>query len=64
MTNKYGAKDNSITFQIARFIEFGKGYSFKFGLASFQTGYNYGGSTPILAWPFISIGKCYQLSDL
>ena len=64
MINKYREKDNSITFQIARFVEFGKGYSFKFGLASFETGYNYGGSAPFLVWPFISFGKCYQPSDL
>lgn len=62
--DEYEKLNTSISFQIARFIEFGKGYSFKFGLASFKTGSNYGGSTPILIWPFISFGKCYQPSDL
>jgi len=56
--------DNTINFKIARFLEFGKGYCFKFGLTAFNTISYFGGSSYVLVWPFISIGKCYQLSDL
>lgn len=62
--DKNWQRDNTINFKIARFLEFGKGYCFKFGLTAFNTISYFGGSSYILVWPFISIGKCYQLSDL
>jgi hypothetical protein len=62
--DKNWERDNTITFKIARFLEFGKGYCFKFGLTAFNTISYFGGSSYVLVWPFISIGKCYQLSDL